>query len=66
MKKQYSNDYIPLLILIGKGSATVYDWQYNKKEKDLQHPPVGSIELFLNQQESNVCYFPMSTFFLIK
>ena len=63
MKKQYSNDYIPLLILIGKGSATVYDWQYNEKEKDLQHPPVGSIELFLNQQESNVCYFPMSTFF---
>lgn len=63
LKEQYSDDYWPVLLLIGQGSATLSDGMLTNVERKLQNPPAGSIESLLNQVESNVSYIPMISHF---
>lgn len=63
MKNKYGDDYLPLLLLTGNGSMTIYDQEFNRGKQVLQRPPVESIESALNQIENDVFYFPMTPFF---
>lgn len=63
LKEQYSDDYWPVLLLMGQGSATLSDGMLTNVERKLQNPPAGSIEALLNQVESNVSYIPVNLHF---
>lgn len=63
MKDKYADDYLPLLLLTGNGSMTIYDQEFNRVKEALQRPPAGSIEFALNQIESDVFYFPVTSYF---
>ena len=63
MKDKYADDYLPLLLLIGNGSMTIYDQEFNRGKEVLQRPPAESIESALNQIESDIFYFPMTSYF---
>ncbi len=63
MKEKYPDDYFSLFFLIGHDSATVYDSNYNRTTKTLQSPPTGSLEAFLDQVDSDVFYYPLTSRF---
>lgn len=63
MKNKYADDYLPLLFLVGNGSMTIYDQEFNKGKRVLHLPPAESIESALSQTENDVLYFPMTSYF---
>lgn len=63
MKDKYADNYLPLLLLIGNGSMTIYDQEFNRGKEVLQRPPAECIESALNPIESDVFYFPMTSYF---
>lgn len=63
MKNRFSDDYLPLLLLVGNGSMTVYDQEFNKGKEALQRPPAKSLEFVLNQIDSDVLYFTITSHF---
>lgn len=63
MKSKYQENYVPLLLVTGVGHAMAYDRNYNKTEKDLEEPPVGSIELFLQSLGEKILFMELSPSF---
>lgn len=63
MKRKFSDDYSPLTLLVGGGNVVAYNADYDKVEKPLMSPPVGSIEYFLKSLNKEVLFLPMTSDF---
>lgn len=63
MHEVYSDNYSPLLLLVGTGESRVYEGAYNVKNKMLISPPENSIEYLLSNSEINTFYTPLTSDF---
>lgn len=60
MRETYSENYSPLLFLVGTGESRAYDGCYNIKNKLLSSPPENSIEYSLSSGEDSTFYVPLT------
>ena len=63
MHDEYSENYSPLLLLVGTGESRVYEGAFNVKNKLLISPPENSIEYYLSNSEINTFYTPLTSDF---
>jgi len=63
MQETYSENYSPLLFLMGNGNAVAFDENYNRKNLFLSSPPPNSMEYLLDSIDGNISYIPLSSDF---
>lgn len=63
LQKAYTNNYWPIVLLVGKGTTTAYDEEFNRVEKPLSNAPTNSIEHTLSHLQADISYLPLTSVF---